>query len=108
MYFGRLFLLSRIRNDHASPGPFIVSLNHPCKDFRMLIRNVMLLAAILIEVVELPLSLDTRTDYLPAVAGNEGTFIEMLEAEIVVAHPRSVSEERHYRNGPNGPLQACL
>ena len=108
MYFGRLFLLSRIRNDHASPGPFIVSLNHPCKDFRMLIRNVMLLAAILIEVVELPLSLDTRTDYLPAVTGNEGTFIEMLEAKIVVAYPRSVSEERHYRNGPDGPLQACL
>ena len=108
MYFGRLFLLPRIRNDHASPGPFVVSLNHPCKDFRMLIRNVMLLAAILIEVVELPLSLDTRTDYLPAVTGNEGTFIEMLEAEIVVAHPRSVPEERHYRNGPDGPLQACL
>ena len=39
MYFGRLFLLPRIRNDHASPGPFVVSLNHPCKDFRMLIRN---------------------------------------------------------------------
>ena len=74
----------------------------------MLIRNVMLLAAILIEVVELPLSLDTRTDYLPAVTGNEGTFIEMLEAKIVVAYPRSVSEERHYRNGPDGPLQACL
>lgn len=108
MYFGRLFLLSRIRNDHASPGPFIVSLNHPCKDFRMLIRNVMLLAAILIEVVELPLSLDTRTDYLPAVTGNEGTFIEMLEAKIVVAYPRSVSEERHYRDGPDGPLQARL
>lgn len=108
MYFGRLFLLPRIRNDHASPGPFVVSLNHPCKDFRMLVRNVMLLAAILIEVVELPLSLDTRTDYLPAVAGNQRTFIEMLEAEIVVADPRSVSEERHYRNGPNGPLQACL
>ena len=108
MYLRGLFLLSRIRNDHASPGPFVVSLNHPCKDFRMLIRNVMLLAAILIEVVELPLSLDTRTDYLPAVTGNEGTFIEMLEAEIVVADPRSVSEERHYRNGPNGPLQACL
>ena len=44
----------------------------------MLIRNVMLLAAILIEVVELPLSLDTRTDYLPAVAGNQRTFIEVL------------------------------
>ena len=108
MYLRGLFLLSRIRNDHASPGPFVVSLNHPCKDFRMLIRNVMLLAAILIEVVELPLSLDTRTDYLPAVTGNEGTFIEMLEAKIVVAYPRSVSEERHYRNGPDGPLQACL
>ena len=108
MYLRGLFLLSRIRNDHASPGPFVVSLNHPCKDFRMLIRNVMLLAAILVEVVELPLSLDTRTDYLPAVTGNEGTFIEMLEAKIVVAHPRSVSEERHYRNGPDGPLQACL
>lgn len=108
MYLRGLFLLSRIRNDHASPGPFIVSLNHPCKDFRMLIRNVMLLAAILIEVVELPLSLDSRTDYLPAVAGNEGTFIEMLEAEIVVAHPRTVFEERHYRNGPDGPLQARL
>ena len=108
MYFGQLFLLSRIRNDHASPGPFVVSLNHPCKDFRMLIRNVMLLAAILIEVVELPLRLDSRTDYLPAVAGNQRTFIEMLEAEIVVTHPRSVSEERHYRNGPDGPLQACL
>ena len=108
MYLRGLFLLSRIRNDHASPGPFVVSLNHPCKDFRMLVRNVMLLAAILIEVVELPLSLDTRTDYLPAVAGNQRTFIEMLEAEIVVAHPRSVSEERHYRNGPDGPLQACL
>ena len=108
MYFGRLFLLPRIRNDHASPGPFVVSLNHPCKDFRVLIRNVMLLAAILVEVVELPLSLDTRTDYLPAVTGNEGTFIEMLEAKIVVAYPRSVSEERHYRNGPDGPLQACL
>ena len=74
----------------------------------MLIRNVMLLAAILIEVVELPLSLDTRTDYLPAVAGNEGTFIEMLEAKIVVAYPRSVSEERHYRNGPDGPIQTRL
>lgn len=74
----------------------------------MLIRNVMLLAAILIEVVELPLSLDTRTDYLPAVTGNEGTFIEMLEAKIVVAYPRSVSEERHYRDGPDGPLQARL
>ena len=108
MYLRGLFLLSRIRNDHASPGPFIVSLNHPCKDFRMLIRNVMLLAAILIEVVELPLSLDTRTDYLPAVTGNEGTFIEMLEAKIVVAHPRSVSEERHYRDGPDGPLQTRL
>ena len=108
MYFGRLFLLPRIRNDHASPGPFVVSLNHPCKDFRMLIRNVMLLAAILIEVVELPLSLDSRTDYLPAVAGNQRTFIEMLEAEIVVAHPRSVFEGRHYRDGPDGPLQACL
>lgn len=108
MYLRGLFLLSRIRNDHASPGPFVVSLNHPCKDFRMLIRNVMLLAAILIEVVELPLRLDTRTDYLPAVAGNQRTFIEVLEAEIVVTHPRSVSEERHYRNGPNGPLQACL
>ena len=108
MYLRGLFLLSRIRNDHASPGPFVVSLNHPCKDFRVLIRNVMLLAAILVEVVELPLSLDTRTDYLPAVAGNEGTFIEMLEAEIVVAHPRTVFEERHYRNGPDGPLQACL
>ena len=108
MYFGRLFLLPRIRNDHASPGPFVVSLNHPCKDFRVLIRNVMLLAAILVEVVELPLSLHSGTDYLPAVAGNEGTFIEMLEAKIVVAYPRSVSEERHYRNGPDGPLQACL
>ena len=108
MYLRGLFLLSRIRNDHASPGPFVVSLNHPCKDFRVLIRNVMLLAAILIEVVELPLSLDSRTDYLPAVAGNQRTFIEMLEAKIVVAHPRSVSEERHYRNGPVGPLQACL
>lgn len=108
MYLRGLFLLSRIRNDHASPGPFVVSLNHPCKDFRMLVRNVMLLAAILIEVVELPLRLDTRTDYLPAVAGNEGTFIEMLEAEIVVAHPRTVFEERHYRNGPDGPLQARL
>ena len=74
----------------------------------MLIRNVMILAAILIEVVELPLSLDTRTDYLPAVAGNQRTFIEMLEAKIVVTHPRSVSEERHYRDGPDGPLQACL
>lgn len=108
MYFGRLFLLSRIRNDHASPGPFIVSLNHPCKDFRMLIRNVMLLAAILIEVVELPLRLDTRTDYLPAVAGNEGTFIEMLEAEIVVTYPCTVFEERHYRDGPDGTLQTRL
>ena len=108
MYLRGLFLLSRIRNDHASPGPFVVSLNHPCKDFRMLIRNVMLLAAILIEVVELPLSLDTRTDYLPAVTGNEGTFIEMLEAKIVVAYPCTVFEERHYRNGPDGPLQACL
>ena len=37
----------------------------------MLIRNVMLLAAILIEVVELPLRLDSRTDYLPAVTGNQ-------------------------------------
>ena len=74
----------------------------------MLIRNVMLLAAILIEVVELPLSLDTRTDYLPAVAGNQRTFIEMLEAKIVVAYPCTVFEERHYRNGPDGPLQACL
>ena len=108
MYLRGLFLLPRIRNDHASPGPFVVSLNHPCKDFRMLIRNVMLLAAILIEVVELPLSLDTRTDYLPAVAGNEGTFIEMLEAEIVVAHPRTVFEERHYRNGPDGTIQTRL
>lgn len=108
MYLRGLFLLPRIRNDHASPGPFIVSLNHPCKDFRMLIRNVMLLAAILIEVVELPLSLDSRTDYLPAVAGNEGTFIEMLEAEIVVAHPRTVFEERHYRNGPDGTIQTRL
>ena len=108
MYLRGLFLLSRIRNDHASPGPFVVSLNHPCKDFRVLIRNVMLLAAILIEVVELPLSLDTRTDYLPAVTGNEGTFIEMLEAKIVVAYPCTVFEERHYRNGPDGPLQACL
>ena len=108
MYFGRLFLLPRIRNDHASPGPFVVSLNHPCKDFRVLIRNVMLLAAILVEVVELPLSLHSGTDYLPAVAGNQRTFIEMLEAKIVVAYPRSVSEERHYRNGPDGPLQACL
>lgn len=108
MYLRGLFLLSRIRNDHASPGPFVVSLNHPCKDFRMLVRNVMLLAAILIEVVELPLRLDTRTDYLPAVAGNEGTFIEMLEAEIVVAHPRTVFEERHYRNGPDGTLQTRL
>lgn len=108
MYFGRLFLLPRIRNDHASPGPFVVSLNHPCKDFRVLIRNVMLLAAILVEVVELPLSLHSGTDYLPAVAGNEGTFIEMLEAEIVVAHPRTVFEERHYRNGPDGPLQTRL
>ena len=108
MYFGRLFLLSRIRNDHAAPGPFVVSLDHPGKDLRMLVRNVMLLAAILIEVVELPLSLDTRTDYLPAVTGNEGTFIEMLEAKIVVTHPRSVSEERHYCNGPDGTLQACL
>lgn len=108
MYLRGLFLLSRIRNDHASPGPFVVSLNHPCKDFRMLIRNVMLLAAILIEVVELPLRLDTRTDYLPAVAGNEGTFIEMLEAEIVVAHPRTVFEERHYRNGPDGTIQTRL
>ena len=108
MYLRGLFLLSRIRNDHASPGPFVVSLNHPCKDFRVLIRNVMLLAAILVEVVELPLSLDTRTDYLPAVTGNEGTFIEMLEAKIVVAYPCTVFEERHYRNGPDGPLQACL
>lgn len=108
MYLRGLFLLSRIRNDHASPGPFVVSLNHPCKDFRMLIRNVMLLAAILIEVVELPLSLDTRTDYLPAVTGNEGTFIEMLETKIVVAYPRSVSEERHYRNGPDGTIQTRL
>lgn len=108
MYLRGLFLLSRIRNDHASPGPFVVSLNHPCKDFRMLVRNVMLLAAILIEVVELPLRLDTRTDYLPAVAGNEGTFIEMLEAEIVVAHPRTVFEERHYRNGPDGTIQTRL
>ena len=39
MYLRGLFLLSRIRNDHASPGPFVVSLNHPCKDFRVLIRN---------------------------------------------------------------------
>lgn len=108
MYLRGLFLLPRIRNDHASPGPFVVSLNHPCKDFRMLVRNVMLLAAILIEVVELPLRLDTRTDYLPAVAGNEGTFIEMLEAEIVVAHPRTVFEERHYRNGPDGTIQTRL
>lgn len=108
MYLRGLFLLSRIRNDHASPGPFVVSLNHPCKDFRMVIRNVMLLAAILIEVVELPLSLDSRTDYLPAVAGNQRTFIEVLEAEIVVTYPCTVSEERHYRNGPDGPLQACL
>lgn len=108
MYFGRLFLLSRIRNDHASPGPFIVSLNHPCKDFRMLIRNVMLLAAILVEVVELPLSLDSRTDYLPAVAGNQRTFIEVLEAEIVVTYPCTVSEERHYRNGPDGTIQTRL
>ena len=108
MYLRGLFLLSRIRHDHASPGPFVVSLNHPCKDFRMLIRNVMLLAAILIEVVELPLSLDSRTDYLPAVAGNQRTFIEVLEAEIVVAHPRSVSEERHYRDGPDGTLQTRL
>lgn len=108
MYFGRLFLLPRIRNDHASPGPFVVSLNHPCKDFRMLIRNVMLLAAILIEVVELPLSLDSGTDYLPAVTGNEGTFIEMLEAKIVVAYPCTVSEERHYRNGPDGTIQTRL
>ncbi len=105
MYFGRLFLLPRIRNDHASPGPFVVSLNHPCKDFRMLIRNVMLLAAILVEVVELPLSLHSGTDYLPAVAGNQRTFIEVLEAEIVVAHPR---EERHYRNGPDGTIQTRL
>ena len=74
----------------------------------MLIRNVMLLAAILIEVVELPLSLDTRTDYLPAVAGNQRTFIEVLEAKIVVAHPRSVSEEQHYRNGPDGTIQTRL
>lgn len=95
MYLRGLFLLSRIRNDHASPGPFVVSLNHPCKDFRMLIRNVMLLAAILIEVVELPLSLDSRTDYLPAVAGNQRTFIEVLEAKIVVAYPCTVFEERN-------------
>ena len=108
MYLRGLFLLSRIRNDHASPGPFVVSLNHPCKDFRMLIRNVMLLAAILIEVVELPLSLHSRTDYLPAVAGNQRTFIEVLEAEIVVTYPCTVFEERHYRNGPDGPLQARL
>lgn len=108
MYLRGLFLLPRIRNDHASPGPFVVSLNHPCKDFRVLIRNVMLLAAILVEVVELPLSLDSRTDYLPAVAGNEGTFIEVLEAEIVVAHPRTVFEERHYRNGPDGTIQTRL
>lgn len=108
MYLRGLFLLPRIRNDHASPGPFVVSLNHPCKDFRVLIRNVMLLAAILIEVVELPLSLDSRTDYLPAVAGNQRTFIEVLEAEIVVTYPRTVFEERHYRDGPDGPLQARL
>ena len=74
----------------------------------MLIRNVMLLAAILIEVVELPLSLDSRTDYLPAVAGNQRTFIEVLEAEIVVAYPCTVFEERHYRNGPDGPIQTRL
>lgn len=108
MYLRGLFLLSRIRNDHAAPGPFVVSLDHPCKDFRVLIRNVMLLAAILIEVVELPLSLDSGTDYLPAVAGNQRTFIEVLEAEIVVAHPRTVFEERHYRNGPDGPIQTRL
>ena len=74
----------------------------------MLIRNVMLLAAILIEVVELPLSLDARTDYLPAVAGNQRTFIEMLEAEIVVTYPCTVFEERHYRDGPDGTLQTRL
>ena len=108
MYLRGLFLLSRIRNDHAAPGPFVVSLDHPCKDFRMLIRNVMLLAAILIEVVELPLSLDTRTDYLPAVAGNQRTFIEVLEAEIVVTYPCTVFEERHYRNGPDGTIQTRL
>ena len=108
MYLRGLFLLSRIRNDHASPGPFVVSLNHPCKDFRMLIRNVMLLAAILVEVVELPLSLHSGTDYLPAVAGNQRTFIEVLEAEIVVTYPCTVSEERHYRNGPDGTIQTRL
>ena len=108
MYFGRLFLLPRIRNDHASPGPFVVSLNHPCKDFRVLIRNVMLLAAILVEVVELPLSLHSGTDYLPAVAGNQRTFIEVLEAEIVVTYPCTVSEERHYRDGPDGTIQTRL
>ena len=108
MYLRGLFLLSRIRNDHASPGPFIVSLNHPCKDFRMLIRNVMLLAAILVEVVELPLSLHSGTDYLPAVAGNQRTFIEVLEAEIVVTYPCTVFEERHYRNGPDGTIQTRL
>ena len=108
MYLRGLFLLSRIRNDHASPGPFVVSLNHPCKDFRMLIRNVMLLAAILVEVVELPLSLHSGTDYLPAVAGNQRTFIEVLEAEIVVTYPCTVFEERHYRNGPDGTIQTRL
>lgn len=108
MYLRGLFLLPRIRNDHAAPGPFVVSLDHPGKDFRVLIRNVMLLAAILVEVVELPLSLDSRTDYLPAVAGNQRTFIEVLEAEIVVAHPRTVFEERHYRNGPDGTIQTRL
>ena len=74
----------------------------------MLIRNVMLLAAILIEVVELPLSLDARTDYLPAVAGNQRTFIEVLEAEIVVTYPCTVFEERHYCNGPDGTIQTRL
>ena len=74
----------------------------------MLIRNVMLLAAILIEVVELPLSLDSRTDYLPAVAGNQRTFIEVLEAEIVVTYPCTVFEERHYRDGPDGTIQTRL
>ena len=108
MYLRGLFLLPRIRNDHASPGPFVVSLNHPCKDFRVLIRNVMLLAAILVEVVELPLSLHSGTDYLPAVAGNQRTFIEVLEAEIVVTYPCTVFEERHYRDGPDGTLQTRL
>ena len=35
MYLRAIFL-SRIRNDHAAPGPFVVSLDHPGKDFRVL------------------------------------------------------------------------